>query len=205
MRVGPDPHARRIRNLPVPGDARRIAIRPGQRDLLRRIDRSPSADETADRAGAAVLAMLAILVARLACGAGGVVADFSRAQRVRSGDRGCPARGDRRKDLHHQRDQDDRKESLVAPPHPWEPHSMEQGNHRREGESRSSLPQVGDINDRNRPISLIARRKYPALRGGFCPPGGRHDTLLYYLNVNSCMQAQFGVGNFQSFPKLHEV
>ena len=75
--------------------------------------RNGHARKAADRAGRALLAMLAYLIASLVRrGSAAAVADRSRTQRVGNGNGGRPARGDRRKNLHHQRDQDDRKESL---------------------------------------------------------------------------------------------
>ena len=68
-----------------------------------------------------MLAMRTVLIAWLGRGAGRVVADFGRAQRIGDGNRGRPARGDGCENLHHQRDQQDRKKSLVAPPHWPEP------------------------------------------------------------------------------------
>ena len=63
----------------MPDDVRGCAI--GVRDCRdrRRIDRCAGAGEAADRAGAAMLAMLAAgLIARLASGGSAVVADFGR-------------------------------------------------------------------------------------------------------------------------------
>ena len=57
-------------------------------------------------------AMLATLIALLSGSGCAIVTDFGRRKRVGSGDRGSPARADRCQDLHHQRDQDDRKKFL---------------------------------------------------------------------------------------------
>jgi hypothetical protein len=50
--------------------------------------------------------LIALLVRGNRCA---VVADFGDTQRIGRRNRGRPARRNRRKDLHHQRDQDDRK------------------------------------------------------------------------------------------------
>ena len=56
-------------------------------------------------------AVLAPLIALSGSGSA-VMTDGSQAKRVGSGDRGSPARANRCQHLHHQRDQDDRKEFL---------------------------------------------------------------------------------------------
>ena len=57
-------------------------------------------------------ARLAALVTLLSGTGSAITADGSQAKRVGSGNRGSPANANRCQHLHHQRDQDDRKESL---------------------------------------------------------------------------------------------
>jgi hypothetical protein len=112
-----------IRSLLVPDNASGRAIRMRDRSERRRVDRCSCAGKATERAGAAVLTMIAGLIAGLASGGSAVVADFSRGQRVGCRNRRRPARTDWCKNLHHQGDHHDRKKSLYAPPHPWK-HSV---------------------------------------------------------------------------------
>src|SRR5262249_13601346 len=131
-----------VGSLLVPADARGFAI--GMRDGRKRwrIDRSACARKATDRAGAAMLAMLApALIARL-CRSSAVVTDFSRGQRIGGRDRRRPARTNGRKNLHHQRDQDDGKIFLQATAHlAGLLGATSSANHRQVRKSRSRPPQ----------------------------------------------------------------
>jgi len=94
----------------VPGDGRSCANGSAEGNWARRIEGGIRAGKTTNNAAAGMLAVLAGLIALLVYGAArAVVANLSNAQRIGCNDRGRPARGNRRKNLHHQRDQDDRK------------------------------------------------------------------------------------------------
>ena len=75
-------------------------------------------------------------------------------------------------------------------------------NHCIAGKSRSVPPQMSD---KTPEMAKFFRRVrgITALRKDFCPFQGMGTSLLYYLHVNRCMQIQFEMDNFHSFPNLH--
>ena len=109
MRIGADPGAEQVGGIVVPDDPRSGAVRRSDRCDLRRIERSAGLGGTANGAGAVVGTMLAALIAIARARSDIGVANLCSRQWIGRGNGSRPARADRREDLHHQRDQNDRK------------------------------------------------------------------------------------------------
>lgn len=96
-----------------------MSVNPGKR-CLRGIERCGRLGHAAERAGTITFLMIAGLAADLIAltdpGKNFRVANFDRLQWISGSGAGSPARGDRRQDLRHQRDHQNRKE-LLPPAH----------------------------------------------------------------------------------------
>jgi hypothetical protein len=137
LRVGAGSASRKAERLVTPDHTCGMAVGCCERRHLRRVGRCARVQNTTDRAGTVMGAMLATLITLLAGSGSAIMTDGSQAKRVGSGDGGGPARADRCQNLHHQRDQDDRKEFLQMPPHfenLLKPGDL--SNHRGNAESR---------------------------------------------------------------------
>ena len=89
--------------------------RPRQRDRPRRVERRICLQHAADEAGAVMVRASALV--SLVGGGSDAMANLDHAEGIRNGECSSPTRHNRRQDLNCQRDQDDGKEFLQAPPH----------------------------------------------------------------------------------------
>ena len=117
MSVGAGAGFRQLRSTIAPDDIAGGAIRGGEAGWFGRVGRRGVGVETAAKHAARIMApMLAALIASVGRRVA-LVTDFDRGKRIGNGRRKCPARADRCKNLHHQRDHEDREISFKAP-HP---------------------------------------------------------------------------------------
>jgi hypothetical protein len=99
----------------MPADLMGFRDRSRERRRLRRIKRRHGLSGTAQRAR--IMSVMAASVVLRRCATRIAMTDFHEAQRIGCGDRSRPGRADRCENLHHQRDQQDREESVQPLPH----------------------------------------------------------------------------------------
>jgi hypothetical protein len=119
--VGADTGIRQLRSTIAPDNAADGAIRRDEADWFGRAGRGGVCVETAAKHAARIMdLMLAAFIVRRWDGGRMALADLSCGERIGNGGSKGPARANGCKDLHHQRDHEDRNVSF-KPPHPQNP------------------------------------------------------------------------------------